>query len=163
MKDIKRIKIFHQFNFQTEFESRRQKQRKKVNNPRDISPWPFATSIGGPLRDHDLRSGSDEWSGFWSHWRWRLAITITMANPRGCIRSSCDLSTGFAGLRSRTDRCVPRDPIVQWLLLTFEKGLLKPCSCVYMFIDSSVPRQSQPRDFCAVFIAGRLSSVCSTL
>lgn len=75
------------------------------------------------------------------------AITITMASPRGCIRSSCDISTGYdQDLRSRI---VASPAIASSIAACLRERTFKPCSCVYMFIDSSVPRQSQPRDFCA--------------
>lgn len=116
---------------------------------RDLSRWPYATSKEGSKSSTRPRS---------SIWIERVvirflvpskvkAITITMASPRGCIRSSCDLSTGYdQDLRSRI---VASPAIASSIAACLRERTFKPCSCVYMFIDSSVPRQSQPRDFCA--------------
>jgi len=51
---------------------------------------------------------------------------------RGCIRSSCDLSTGCGSKPSFADRYVPRDPIVDDYCPRFEKGTFGPSSCIHM-------------------------------
>ena len=104
---------------------------------RDLSPR--ATKDRPSPRDRDLRSGSNGWSGFWSHRRRRLTITITMSSPRGCVRSSCDLSTGYDRTFVRGSLRLPRLHR-QWLLLAFEEGPLGPAAA---FTCSSTPRPSK--------------------